>query len=218
MTSATTGRLASLQQELDRHTHGRVPRLLRRRHILAVAEALFIERGYAGASMDELAARAGVSKPVVYDLVGPKESVFAACMEEAADDLAGQVGTAVEAAGHDAFDRLRAGALAWFEFIDARRAVWDALLGSPDAPTTAAVEAIRHRQDAFVAAELLAKADAEGRDVDPELVGAVATAMNGAFEALGRWWHAHPDRTAAELAELYTAMVLPGLVGLVEGD
>jgi AcrR family transcriptional regulator len=166
--------------------------------------------------MDELAARAGVSKPIVYDLVGPKEGVFAACMEQAADELADRVATAVDAAGDDAFDRLRAGALAWFEFISARRAVWDALLASPDAPTTAAVDAIRHRQDSFVAAELLAKADAEGRDVDRELVGAVATAMNGAFEALGRWWHAHPDRTAAELAELYTAMVVPGLVGLLE--
>lgn len=193
-----------------------MPRGLRRRHILAVAETLFIDRGYASASMDELATRAGVSKPVVYDLVGPKEVVFAACMEEAADELAGRVATAVRAAGEDAFDRLRAGALAWFEFIDARRAVWDALLASPDAPTTAAVEAIRHRQDAFVAAELLAMADAEGRNVDRELVAAVATAMNGAFEALGRWWHAHPERSAAELAELYTAMVLPGLVGLLE--
>ncbi len=40
--------------------------------------------------------------------------------------------------------------------------------------------------------------------------------MNGAFEAMGRWWTKHPDRSAEELAELYTALVLPGLVELLE--
>lgn len=218
MTSDTSTTLGSIEAELSRHAHGRVPRELRRRHVLAVAEQLFVERGYAGASMDELASRAGVSKPVVYDLVGSKEEVFGACMEAAADDLATQVATAVTGAGDDAFDRLRAGALAWFEFIGARRAVWDALLASPDAPITAAVESIRARQDAFVAGELLATADAEGRAIDPDLAGAVATAMNGAFEALGRWWHSHPERTAPELAELYTAMLLPGLEGLLDRE
>jgi len=39
--------------------------------------------------------------------------------------------------------------------------------------------------------------------------------MNGAFEALGRWWSHHPDRTAAELADLYTALIQPGLDGLL---
>lgn len=34
--------------------------------------------------------------------------------------------------------------------------------------------------------------------------------MNGAFEAMGRWWHDHPERSADELATLYTALVLPG--------
>ena len=54
--------------------------------------------------------------------------------------------------------------------------------------------------------------------IPPELLAAVATAMNGAFEALGRWWSDHPDRTAAELADLYTALVLPGLAGLLEWE
>lgn len=223
----TSDTLERLQAEVDGHAHGRVPRDLRRRHILAVAEQVFVERGYAGTSMDELAARAGVSKPVIYDLVGSKEAVFAACMQAAADALAVQVATAVAAAGDDAATRLRAGALAWFEFIEARRSVWDALLASGDAPATAAIETIRTRQDAFVAAELTATvasvtsaadgaADDVARTVDPELAAAVATAMNGAFEALGRWWHSHPERSATELADLYTALVLPGLEGLLD--
>lgn len=216
MTSATTHTLDEIQAEVDAHAHGRVPRELRHRQLLAVAQALFVERGYAGTSMDELAARAGVSKPVVYDLLGSKDAAFGACMAAAADELAISVATAVVEAGDDPAARLRAGARAWFAFIEGHRGVWDSLLASPDAPATEAIEAIRDRQNAFVADQLTADAAAEGRAVDVELAGAVATAMNGAFEALGRWWHDHPDRTADELADLYTALVLPGLTSLLD--
>lgn len=212
----TSDTLEAIQAEVETHAHGRVPRELRRRQVLAIAEELFVERGYAGASMDELAGRAGVSKPVIYDLVGSKDAVFEACMAAAADELAVSVAEAVTGAGEDPEARLRAGALAWFEFIGRRRAVWDSLLASQDAPATAAIEAIRIRQDGFVAQELAAGAAADGQPVDLELAGAVAAAMNGAFEALGRWWHDHPDRSAADLAELYTALVLPGLTAMLD--
>jgi AcrR family transcriptional regulator len=74
--------------------HGRVPREIRRGQVLAVATDLFIERGFAAASMDELAKRAGVSKPVIYDLVGSKEALFGEiCAQEAT-----ALGVAVQAA------------------------------------------------------------------------------------------------------------------------
>lgn len=210
-----TSELRAIEAEVRTHPHGRVPRDLRRRQLLAVAEQLFVARGYAATSMDDVAAGAGVSKPIVYELVGSKHEVFEACMARAADALAARVADAVLAAAADDAARLRAGALAWFEFIGERRSLWDALLGSDDAPASTAIEAVRARQDGFVAAQLTATATAVGRTVDAELVEAVATAMNGAFEALGRWWSHHPDRTAAELADLYTALIQPGLDGLL---
>lgn len=212
----TTDTLEEITAAVAAHPHGRVPRELRRRQVLAVAEELFVERGYSAASMDDLAARVGVSKPVIYDLVGSKDAVFEACVARVADLLAVQVASAVVEAGADETERLRAGALAWFEFIESRRALWGALLSSSDAPTTAAIESIRTRQDAFVAQQLAGAAQERGEDVDREVVEAVATAMNGAFEALGRWWNDHPDRTAQELADLYTGLVLPGLTALLD--
>ncbi|WP_436795539.1 TetR/AcrR family transcriptional regulator [Actinospongicola halichondriae] len=214
-TSAAEESLDAIERAIDEHGHGRVPRALRRRQIVAVAEQLFVERGYTATSMDDLATRVGVSKPVIYETVGAKDAVFEACVERVADELAAQVAQAVVAADpEDEAAGLRAGALAWFEFIGQRRALWEALLSSSDIPTTDAVEAIRSRQDGFVAQQLIDGAAERGVDVDVELAGAVATAMNGAFEALGRWWHDHEDRSAAELADLYTALVLPGLSGL----
>lgn len=215
VSSRGTSELCAIEAEVRAHAHGRVPRELRRRLVLAVAEQLFVERGYAATSMEEVAAGAGVSKPIVYELVGSKREVFEACMARAADALAARVAEAVLAVADDDATRLRAGAVAWFEFIEERRGLWDALLASDDAPASAAIEAARVRQDRFVAAQLRASATDQGADVDPEMAEAVAAAMNGAFEALGRWWSRHPHRSATELADLCTALLLPGLQGLL---
>src|SRR4051794_37843195 len=116
----------TLAAEVARYPHRRVPRELRRRHLLSVAEELFVERGYQLSSMDELARRAGVSKPVVYDLVGSKEQLFHEVMARFADELAETVATAVSAET-DPDRRLHAGALAYFHFVDAHRAHYGAL-------------------------------------------------------------------------------------------
>ena len=68
--------MATAAQQVEGFQHGRVPRPVRERQLLELAEALFAERGYAGASMDELARRAGVTKPVVYELFGSKDGLF----------------------------------------------------------------------------------------------------------------------------------------------
>src|ERR687895_996019 len=68
--------------------HGRVPRVVRERQLVELGEELFAERGFAKASMDELARRAGVTKPVIYELFGSKDGLFRACLEGLALRLA----------------------------------------------------------------------------------------------------------------------------------
>src|SRR2546428_13985678 len=62
----------------------RVPRAQRERAMLRAAADVFGERGYHGASMDEIAARAGITKPMLYSYFDSKEGLFAACGEAAA--------------------------------------------------------------------------------------------------------------------------------------
>ena len=97
---ATTADVASYRR-------GRVPRQVRLAHVLGLAEELFAERGYSAASMDELARRADVSKPMVYDLVGSKEALFRVCVDRSAEQLAARIVAAVRAE-----DALRARLLA----------------------------------------------------------------------------------------------------------
>lgn len=209
----------ALTEELSHYAHGRVPRDLRRRQVLAVAEELFVERGYQNTSMDELADRVGVSKPVIYDLGGSKEQVFQIVMSQVADGLAHRIATAVRAEP-DPFLRLHAGSLAFFTFVEECRDAWTSLLAGDAGPVNDAVAALRVRQATLVA-ELLAEGAVEaGVTYEPVHIEAAAYAINGAFESLAAWWPSHPELHAEEMAALLAMLVGPGLgamgVGAVE--
>jgi AcrR family transcriptional regulator len=53
----------------------------RREQLLDVGRSLFAERGFDGTSVEEIAARAGVSKPVVYEHFGGKEGLYAVVVD-----------------------------------------------------------------------------------------------------------------------------------------
>lgn len=53
----------------------------RREQLVSVGRAVFAERGYDGASVEEIASRAGVSKPVVYEHFGGKEGLYAVIVD-----------------------------------------------------------------------------------------------------------------------------------------
>ena len=212
MTSATQ----TLDRELAAHSHGRVPRDLRRRQLLAIAVELFAERGYAAASMQELAARAGVTKPVVYSIFGSKDGVLLAVIDQLGRELNEAVREAVVGRTEPG-ELLRAGSLAFFRFVGERQVAWVMVFGltrsiggaSPEAAER--LEAIRRRQDALVSAVLLASARELGGEPDPLEVSAVTRGLNGVYEGLVEWWGEHPDVSPEQLTEWVMGLVLPGL-------
>jgi AcrR family transcriptional regulator len=196
------------------YAHGRVPRAIRERQILALAEDLFAEHGYANASMDELARRAGVSKPVIYALVGSKERLYRRCVERHSEMLATRIATeAGRAVGPEA--QLRAGILAFFTFVNEHRRVWEALTWDAT-PFADEAAAIRKRQTEL-AVTLLADAAARlGAAPDPLQIDAIAHAVNGSVEALARWWRDHQSLTPEQLTDMAVDLLLPGLVHIVD--
>ncbi len=227
MTSTTeqqprSERLAAIERELAGHPHRRVPRELRRRHLLELATALFAERGLEAASMDELASRAGVSKPVIYDQFGSKEGLLVAVIDEMGIELNDAVRTAV-AGRTDPEDLLRSGSLAFFRFAGERRATFSMAFGavrSIESSTAAVAEKvaeIRTRQDALVAAAISATAHALGGEPDRLEVSAITRGLNGVYEGLVEWWGEHPEATAEQLTDWVVALVLPGLQQMAEG-
>lgn len=207
---------ADIAAEVARHRHGRVPRELRLEQVMAVAEELFAEEGYLGASMDELARRVGVSKPVIYDLVGSKEQLFHSVMDRFGRELAESV-VAAGMAEPDPERRLRAGALAFFRFVAEHRAGWMVAGAGDGAPLSEGLAGVRRRQGELVAAILSMRFPAGTGPVGGLTASAAAQALNGAFEALAVWWRDHPTCTPEQLADLIDAMVRPGLDRLAAG-
>lgn len=199
----------SADAEVSHYRHGRVPRAVRGRQVLAAAERLFAEQGFAAASMDELSRRVGVSKPVIYALVGSKEELYHRCAGRMSAELAEHIADAA-ASESEPRRQVRAATLAFFRFVAERRGLWEAL--APDrGPFAADADAIRVRQNQLVAGLLLQAAERAGVAADERSAAAAATAVNGALEALARWWRDHPEVSAEDVSALALRLLMPGL-------
>ncbi|MBV9101191.1 MAG: TetR/AcrR family transcriptional regulator [Candidatus Dormibacteraeota bacterium] len=205
---------ADLSGDLGDYVHGRVPRAVRERQILGLAQQLFAESGYTGASMDELARRAGVSKPVVYDLVGSKEQLYRRCVEELSGELSQRIAVAA-GSQTDPEAQLRAGVAAFFAFVAEHRSEWEALAWEVT-PFAAEAADVRRRQTELVAALLASNANRLGARVDPKRVQAMAHFLNGAIESLARWWRNHDDVGGDVLTDWVVELVLPGLQRVID--
>jgi AcrR family transcriptional regulator len=189
---------------IDDFPHGRVPRAVREQQLIELAEQLFTERGYQGSSMDELARRAGVTKPIVYELFGNKDGLFRACLERSADRLAVSVAEAVRAE-RDPEARLHAGGLAFLRFAADHRVAWELMM---ETRFSDAALAVRRRQAALVH-ELLKEMAPAG--VDERELELAAHAVNSAYEGVAHWMWEHPDVPLERMADWTVELLLPGL-------
>ena len=67
----------------------------RREQLIEVSRGIFAERGYDGASVEEIASRSGVSKPVVYEHFGGKEGLYAVVVDREVRTLLAMMETAL---------------------------------------------------------------------------------------------------------------------------
>lgn len=90
----------------------------RREHVLAAAREAFTELGLEGASLREIARRAGYSAGALYGYFASKEDVYATLLGESLERLNARVANAPRpaAATEEADDELRLRALAFFDF------------------------------------------------------------------------------------------------------
>lgn len=95
----------------------RLPRDERRGQLLGAASEIFVDRGYHAAGMDEIADRAGVSKPVLYQHFSSKLELYLAVLAQHVDNLVSGVRQALRTTT-DNRQRLRAAVQAFFDFIE----------------------------------------------------------------------------------------------------
>jgi AcrR family transcriptional regulator len=174
----------------------RLPRGARRLQLLRAAQDVFVAQGFHAAAMDDIADRAGVSKPVLYQHFPGKRELYLALLEEHVSELADRV---AEAMGTTDDNRARVNAAvgAYFDFIDAEgeafRLVFESDLRNDD------VRAIVDR-GTRVCVEAIAEVIAADTGADPERALLLASGLTGLFESSARWRIAHKGTLSREEA------------------
>lgn len=202
------------------HQRTRLPRAERERQVLDVAHARFAAHGFAAVTMDDVAADAGVTKPLLYAYFGNKERLYLACMERAGDAMLSTVVAAVAGAtGPD--DALRRGLHAFFAFVDRDRDAWRVLFDETlpaGGEIAGRVAEYRERLLGLVAQANIQRLPERRRADHATEIEAIAVALLGGAEALARWWLRTGAMPAAEAAELLIATAEPGLRALAAGS
>jgi AcrR family transcriptional regulator len=184
-----------------------MPRRAREQSILDVAGQVFA-RGYHAASMDEIAALADVSKPMLYAYFGSKEGLYVAYVDRTGRELLDRLVGATTPDDQPS-ERLRAGILEFLAFVEEYRDGWQVLFGELTSigPVVEQVGALRRRIAHWIMAALAGATRAQGNEPDLS-VEATAHAIVGAGESLANWWLEHPEVDREQVAEWYMAMVL----------
>ena len=200
----------------------RMKREERRELIEQAASQLIAERGYDGASLEEIAAAAGISKAVLYDHFPSKAELQIELLERSCHALLEFSAERVaRAEGPEA--RLRAGIEAFFEFVETHPFAWRTIFRDPpsDPRVAAASVEMRRRVTLGIAAMFRAEPEAaaavEAGD-DPERLEMLAEQMKMAMAGLAAWWYEHRDRTREEMVAAFMNLAWVGLDRLAKGD
>jgi AcrR family transcriptional regulator len=188
----------------------RLGRAERERQILDAAVAVFGERGYQNASMDQVAERVGVTKPVLYTHFGSKHGLLLACIARARAELL-EVTSAAAASASTPEEMLRRGTLAFFDYLERQAPAWTVLY-TESAVAGDALEEIRAQQTDFIAALLAVQAP----HADAQRLTGWAQVIVGACERLALW-RARADVSSEQATEYLMDLVWTGLAGAASG-
>jgi AcrR family transcriptional regulator len=198
----------------------KVPRAVREPQMLDAALRVFAQHGYHGASMAEIAAGAGVTKPMVYAYFGSKDDLYLRCIDHATTRLLATFDVAREA-DESLDEMLWRRILSYFRFVGERRDEW--LVARRQAvasggPFSERVRRARKLAVQVVVSQLREAIAQAGTPTEESELEPLAEAIVGAGEALADWWMDHPQESAEAMALREMNFVWLGLSGLRSGD
>jgi AcrR family transcriptional regulator len=175
----------------------------RREQLIAVARSVFAERGFATTTVEEIAERADVSKPIVYEHFGGKDGLYAEIIGREIGHLIQRITLALDAPGpRQAVEQAAEAFLAYIE--DEREGFTVLVRDAPEGGTPGSMSGVI----ADIAAQvegLLAK-ELGSRGYDHSMAPVMARALVGMVAMTGEWWLdvGRPSRkaVAAQLVNL----------------
>jgi AcrR family transcriptional regulator len=157
----------------------------RREQLLQVGRTLFAERGFEATSVEEIAAKAGVSKPVVYEHFGGKEGLYAVIVDREMQKLLGMVEGALTE--NHARRLLEQAALALLDYIEQDTDGFRILVRDSPVATTTGTFASLIGDIAVQVEHLLAK-EFKQRGFDTKFAPMYSQMLVGMVALTGQWW------------------------------
>lgn len=158
----------------------------RREQLVVVGRKLFAEKGFEGTSVEEVAARASVSKPVVYEHFGGKEGLYAVVVDREISELLSSITGALDAPAHPRVLAERA-ALALLDYIESSTDGFRILVR--DSPVTGSSGGFASLiSDVASQVEHILAAAFKKNGLDTKFAPMYAQMLVGMVALTGQWW------------------------------
>ncbi|WP_420819100.1 TetR family transcriptional regulator [Nocardioides iriomotensis] len=183
----------------------------RREQLILIARGLFAERGFDGSSIEEVASRAEVSKPIVYEHFGGKEGLYAVVVDREVRSLLDMMTRALTA-GHPRV-LLEQAAFALLDYIEQnpdgfRILVRDSPVGSSSGSFVSIIGDVASRVEHILAAEF------KSRGFDAKAAPMYAQMLVGMVGTTGQWWLDARKPSKEEVAAHLVNLAWHGLANL----
>lgn len=170
----------------SRSSRARMSGRERREQLIGIGRRQFAERGFEGATVEDIAAAAGVSKPVVYEHFGGKEGLYAVVVDREIEALLGAVTRALTSGGSSR-TLIEQAAMALLDYIEDstdgfRILVRDSPTGQPTGTFSTIMSDIATQVEHILAAQFRA------RSLDPKTAPMYAQMLVGMVSLVGQWW------------------------------
>jgi AcrR family transcriptional regulator len=181
---------------------GRLTAAARRAQLLEVGRAVFAELGYEATAVEEIAARAKVSKPIVYEHFGGKEGLYAVVVDREVEHIVARIVVAVSSGS--ARQRLEQAALAFLTYVKERPEGFAVLLR--DAPLTRSngqMPALMYDLAERIGGVFTEQFKKAGYEANAAPI--YAHALVGMVAFVGQWWTEARRPPAAEVVASHLA-------------
>jgi AcrR family transcriptional regulator len=184
----------------------------RREQLIEIGRGLFAEKGFEGTSVEEIAAAAGVSKPVVYEHFGGKEGLYAVVVDHEIRKLLQVMTTALTTEARSR-EILEIAALALLGYIETesdgfRILVRDSPVTQPTGGFASLISDVASHVEHILAAQFAA------RGFEARVAPLYAQMLVGMVALTGQFWLDHRNLDRAEVAAHVVNLAWNGLSGL----
>jgi AcrR family transcriptional regulator len=184
----------------------------RREQLIEVGRKLFADKGFEATTVEEIAAKASVSKPVVYEHFGGKEGLYAVVVDREIAALLNGI-TGALSADLSSRETLERAAMALLEYIETstdgfRILVRDSPTGQATGSFASLISDVASQVEHILAAEF------KRRKLDPKAAPLYAQMLVGMVALTGQWWLDSRKMKKADVAAHLVNLAWNGLAGL----